>query len=287
MGMPPAPQARRNREVRVTDTNTRPAVGKIRNEQDHGDLLSYHLTLIGRAQTAVDAAKIPVAEAKADLSDANEDLTKAFNAAKGDLGRGYTREYLGGLIADGRKKITEQVNHEQMRARDKALLNQPVFGVQAELFPGEETPLEAKDEMAWEAEGYQRGRRGDLEELQPGDPPRFQQAIMRGFEAGQKTTMERFARAEALRLAEQTPDAEAEAVSLNEPEPGTPEAKEAEGASIDRAKESLAAMGGGEADLAADIEPAHVEPKPAEKPRLSVVRGKGGDSSNGASPAAA
>lgn len=247
-----------------TTAAARPMVGKVRSEQEHGDLLTYHLTLIRKEMAGVDAAKVPVDEAKAELADANEALTKAFNAAKGDLGRGYTREYMLSLINDGKKKVTEQVEHEKMRARDKVILNQPVYGVQPELFPGQETPQEAKDEMAWEAEGYQRGLRGDLEELQDGDPPRFHQAIMRGYEQGQKVTAERYARAMLLRQAEQTPDAGATPVDLNEPEPGTVEAEAAEEASMDRARASLDAMGDGEPEeeaATAEVEPAPEAPK--------------------------
>jgi hypothetical protein len=223
----------------MSDASARPMVGAIRTEQEHSDLLTYHLTLIRKEMAAVETAKGPVDEAKAELSAANEGLTKAFNAAKGDLGRGYTREYLQSLIVDGKKRITELVEFEKMRARDKAAISQPVFGLQPELFPGEETPQEAKDELAWEAEGYQRGLRGDLEELQDGDPPRFHQAIMRGYEQGQRVTGERVARAMELKKAQETPDAGAEPKNLNDIEPGTVEHEAMLEASEKLARETL------------------------------------------------
>lgn len=194
-----------------TQTKTpppRPMVGRIQSDQEHGDLLTYHLTVIRQELAKVETAKGPLEEAKAEVSDANENLTKAFNTAKGDLGRGYTRKYLEGLVADAKLKVRELVELENQRARDKIILNQPVFGQQPELFNGAETPTAARDEMMWEMEGYQRGRRGDLDELQDGDPPTFNQAIMRGFRAGQAATMEEYARGAELRKAAETPNVE-------------------------------------------------------------------------------
>lgn len=234
----------------MADSSTpaaRPMVGRVRSEQDHADLLSYHMTEIRLKEAAVEVAKGPVTEAKAVLSDKQEELTQAFNAAKADLGRHYSREYLGLLLKDGRQKITTLVEIEKIRARDKIALNQPVFGQQAELFPGAETPSLTRDEMAWEAEGYQRGLRGDLEELQSGDPPEFHQAVMRGYEEGQKVQRERYQRAMELRQRESAPAAGGETPDLNakpEPEPGSPEAKAAERKSIQRAKDSLNNLGG-------------------------------------------
>lgn len=225
------------------NTAGRPQVGRIRSDQEHTDLLTYHLSVIRQAEAEVETAKGPVKTAKAKLSDKQEELTKAFNGAKADLGRGYSREYLASLLEDGRKKITAQVDYEKMRARDKVALNQPVFGQQPELFPGDETPMEAKDEMTWEAEGYLRGLRGDLDELQDRDPPRFHQAIMRGYRTGQEETAARVQRAMELRRAEADVDASAAPKDLNppeaEPEPGTPEAKAAERRAVDAAKASL------------------------------------------------
>jgi hypothetical protein len=272
------------------DASSRPMIGKITSDDDHASLLSYHLTVINRASASVETAKGPVTEAKAKVSEAQEDLTKAFNAAKADLGRGYSRQYLQSLLDDGRKKTREQVEFERMRARDKVVLNQPVFGVQAELFPGDETPVEAKDGMSWTNEGFLRGLRGDLEELQKGDPPRFHQEIMQGFRAGQQVTSERFKRALDLIHAREQPDAGAEAKDLNAPEPGSPEAEDAERKSVSRAKESLAAMGkaapeGEGASDGDDFEAPKAEID-AQKPRLAVV-GKAGRTSGAASPAAA
>jgi hypothetical protein len=221
----------------------RPMVGKIRGEQDHADLLTYHMAVIRQAKAKVETAQGPVDEAKADLASANEELTKAFNAAKGDLGRHYSRKYLEALELDGREKTTTLVERENIRARDKAILSQPVYGVQPELFPGAETPTAARDEMAWRNEGVLRGLRGALEELQPGDPPEFHQVIMAGYVEGQEITQQRFLRAQELRRAESQPNAGAAPVNLDPPEPGSEAHELAEKAAIGRARESLEAMG--------------------------------------------
>jgi len=193
----------------------RPQVGKVRSKEEHAALLTYHIAQIRMQRAAVEKANGPVEEAKADLKEERDELSSRFDQAQIDLGRAYTRKYLEGLIADGDAKIRTLVEHEKMRATDKLALNQPVYGQQPELFPGEETPTAARDEMAWEAEGYHRGLRGDLEEIQSGDPPAFHQAIMRGYREGQAKTQERVAAAMELKQREGEPDASQEAVDLN------------------------------------------------------------------------
>lgn len=237
----------------------RPIVGKIRTDDEHADFLQYHLTVIRQKQSVVEAAKGPVEEAKAKLSEANEDLTKAFNAAKADLGRGYTRKYLDSLLLDGREKITAQIEFERMRARDKAILGQPVFGLQPELFPGEETPTAARDEMAWRQEGFQRGLNGELDELRDGDPPEFHQAIMAGFREGQELAQARYLRGAEAKRAAASVDANAEVKDLNSnlPEPGTPEHEAMLDASAKLARETLGE--GGEPTPEAAQEAAAIE----------------------------
>jgi hypothetical protein len=237
-------------------------VGKIQSDQDHADLLTYHVTVIRQEMAKVEKAKGPLDEVKAEVSDAQEVLTKAFNTAKGDLGRGYSRKYLEGLIADGRLRTTELADLEVQRARDKGVLNQPVYGMQPELFPGPETPAATKDDMAWEAEGYARGLRGDLKELQDGDPPAMHQALMRGFREGQRVTGERFVRAQALRKAAETPDAGAKIVNLNKTEPTEKQKAAAIKASEKLARESLGAPAPG---------PKGPELKPAKGGKTTVV----------------
>jgi hypothetical protein len=264
----------------------RPMVGKIRGEQDHADLLTYHMACIRQAKAAVETAQGPVDEAKADLADANEALTKAFNAAKSDLGRHYSRKYLESLELDGREKTTTLVERETIRARDKAILSQPVYGVQPELFPGAETPTAARDEMAWRNEGVLRGLRGALEELQPGDPPEFHQVIMEGYREGQEITQQRYLRGQELKKAQETPDAGAEVKDLNKalPEIGTPEHEAMLEASAKLARESLDAIGSGEPEGEAPTEKAasgdDFEAPAAEiaaqKPRKAVQDAKAG-----------
>lgn len=195
--------------------NGRPQVGKVRSKEEHAALLTYHIAQIRTQRAAVERANGPVEEAKAELKEERDELSSRFDQAQIDLGRLYTRKYLEGLITDGDAKIRTLVEYEKMRATDKLALSQPVYGQQPELFPGDETPTAARDEMAWEAEGYHRGLRGDLEEIQQGDPPAFHQAIMRGYEEGQAKTRDRVAEAMALKQREGEPDAGQEAVDLN------------------------------------------------------------------------
>lgn len=182
----------------MAETNTsappgasRPMVGKILSQEDKDNLLNFHIEQIAGQEAKTDAAKAPVTEAKAALSEQQEQLTALYNAAKADLGRGYTRQMMQGLVKDRSTPIKELVAAENLRASAKLALGQPVFGQQPELFPGGETPAATKDDMAWEAEGYARGRRGALDPI-AGVPPALHQAVMIAYEAGQTETQRRF-----------------------------------------------------------------------------------------------
>lgn len=262
-----------------TTSAGRPLVGKIRSTEEHAALLSYHISQLRAQRASVETTKGPVEEAKAALAEQQDELSTRFDQAQIDLGRRYTRKYLESLITDGDAKIRDLVEHEKMRAQDKVILSQPVFGVQPELFPGEETPTAARDEMAWEAEGYQRGLRGDLEELQQGDPPTFQQAIMRGYEQGQKVTRERVAQAMELKKREGEPEAGQQAVDLNAGQDGAldPDTIEDEAEKLKRSGfMKTEGADGGDGFEASDDELAQ------QKPRLAVVDGRpAGDGDSG------
>jgi hypothetical protein len=101
-------------------------------------------------------------------------------------------------------------------------------------------PEEARDEIHWEAEGYMRGRNGLLQQIPDGTPPRFHQAVLRGFERGQKATQEDFVAGQELKKQQSQPDAAAEPKDLNAAEePTIAEEKAAERKAIRKAKESL------------------------------------------------
>jgi hypothetical protein len=227
----------------------KPMVGrKVLNREERAALLNHHVARLRSATLAVEKAREP-------LSAAQADLTAYFNEAKADLGKRYTRKKLVVYVADSVTRARDLVDEERQRAEDKADLGQPVFGVQPELFGGAETPQEAKDELAWEAEGYLLGRRAGERAPPEGCPPRFLQAVLRGYDKGQEENGLLMGRAGKVLASRGEPDATAAPVNLNpapdEPEPGTPEAQAAERASLRRGRASLAALDGGRADTQA------------------------------------
>jgi hypothetical protein len=148
------------------------------------------------------------------------------NEAKADLGKGYTRKYLTTLLEDtttgcatsSRKKSAAPATARPWGCRCSAC--RPTCSTRATA----KMPAEARDEVAYEAEGYMRGRNGFLEAIPEGTPPRFHQAVLRGFEKGQEATQEDF-------------------LAGLQAEPGTAAADNAERKSVARAKASLAKMG--------------------------------------------
>jgi len=213
--------------------------------EEHRQLLTHHMSKLRAKRAEIDELRAP-------LKDAQEEFTALINEMKADMGKGYTRKYITVLLEDTTTRLRNLLQEEERRARDREALGLPVFGIQVDLFDNAATakmPAEARDEISYEAEGYLRGRNGLLEPLPDGTPPRFHQAVLRGFERGQKATHEDILAAAELRKRQSEPDAAAEPKNLNgaggEPEPGTPEAKAKERKSVAKAKESLAKLGDG------------------------------------------
>lgn len=181
--------------------------------EEHKQLLVYHMDKLREGVRSCDKLREP-------LKAAQEDLTARFNEAKADLGKGYSRKYLTVLLEDVTAQTRDQVTEEQRRAEDRATLGLPVFGKQMDLFgdAAARMPEEARDEMFWEFEGFKRGRNGALEEIPEGCPPRFHQAVMKGFAAGQSATMADILAGAELKAKMGQPDADAEPVNLNEEE---------------------------------------------------------------------
>jgi hypothetical protein len=210
-----------------------------RSDEEHRQLLTHHMSKLRTKRAEIEDLRAP-------LKEAQEDFTALVNEAKADLGKGYTRKYLTTLLEDATSRLRDLLAEEERRARDREALGLPVFGVQADLF-GEATakmPDEARDEIMWEAEGYMRGRNGLLQEIPDGCSPRFQPAVLRGYERGQKGTLEDLAAADEMKKRQAEPDAAQAPVNLNAaPEPGSPEAAAAERKSVAKAKESLSKLG--------------------------------------------
>lgn len=231
-----------------------------RSGEEHRQLLTHHMSKLRAKQAEINDLRAP-------LKDAQEEFTALVNEMKADLGKGYTRKYIVGLLEDASTRLRNLLEEEERRARDREALGLPVFGIQADLFAtaaSTTTPDEAKDEVFYEAEGFMRGRNGLLQEVPDGTPPRFHQAVMRGFQKGQELTQEDFVAGAKLREAQAEPDAGAEAKDLDAPEPGTAEAHAAQDASVRRAKKSLAAMGQGNG----------AERSGATEPELAAQKGR-------------
>lgn len=181
------------------------------NDEEHRQLLVHHIGALRKQRLVVEDAREP-------FKAAQEDFTALFNAAKADLGKGYSRKYLTSLLEDATARVRDLAREEQQRAKDRQALGMPVFGIQADLFgdAAARMPDEARDEMHYEMEGYMRGRNGLLEAIPDGTPPRFHQAVMKGYAAGQDATAKDFLAAQELIAKRGQPDAGADPVNLNE-----------------------------------------------------------------------
>lgn len=186
---------------------TEPTPTGIRSTEQHKQLLVHHVTKLRSQIRVVEKAREP-------LKAAQEDFTALVNAAKADLGKGYTRKDLIRLIEDVQAGVRDQVDKENRRARDREALGLPVFGVQADLFDNGKAPVETRDALHFEAEGYLRGRNGTLDEIPEGTPPRFHQDVMRGYARGQAATQEDLLAAAEIISQRENPSVEA-AVELN------------------------------------------------------------------------
>ena len=170
--------------------------------EEHNQLLVFHMDKLREGVRLCDKLREP-------LKAAQEDLTARFNEAKADLGKGYSRKYLTSLLEDVTAQTRDQVTEEQRRAEDRATLGLPVFGKQMDLFGAgaAKMPEEARDELFYEFEGFKRGRNGTLEEIPEGCAPRFHQAVLKGYAAGQKATQEDLLAAAELKAKMGQPDA--------------------------------------------------------------------------------
>jgi len=179
------------------------------SKEDHAALLNHHIGRLRAQQSKVELARAPFdAERQA--------LTDLINAAKSDLGKGYTRKRLSALLEDFGARVRNLMQEEEQRAQDRIALGLPVYGLQADLF-GSTAPQEQRDEFTFEADGYGAGRRGD-EPTPPADvPERFVQLWMKGYHKGQEENGLQLGRVDAI-IARQAP---------TKAEPAAPEDAEA------------------------------------------------------------
>lgn len=213
----------------------------IPTQAERDDLLRYHVGELRKLSGAVEEARGP-------LSEAQQELTAAYNQAKADLGKGYSRKILAKYVEDIQARIRDQVAEENQRAHDRAVLALPVFGKQQDLFPETEVPQETRDETQWAAEGYRLGLIGGARALPENCPARFLQVVLRGYDAGQVEAGRVWVAGQEAMKRRDTPDAGKAAVDLNGStetvvEPDSHAVKAAERKSIAKAKESLAQIG--------------------------------------------
>lgn len=235
----------------------RPSVGKILTPEDRANLKSYHVNQILQGVLKVEELLAPVTAAR-------DELTNLVNQAKGDLGKRMTRKRLMGLVDMRRARVRDLVQEENERAEDHQDLNLPLYGQQAELFDSK-APIEARDEIFWEAEGYQVGRRGKLDAKAPDDcPNRMLPAWEKGIRRGQDQTQAEVVAAMEARQKRSNPDPKAgDGVDLNAKDEADLEPATIEGKARKLKRQGFTAKSG-----------------KGGKPNLAVVNG-------GASPGAA
>ena len=191
---------------------------RARDEAEQAQFLSAAFKYRGKLRE-IDAAKEVVAARQAE---AKEILDLAVAA-------GFKKYEIVDNVKD---LIKPKVNHaeiEDRRARFRAWL-----GLPAGPRPTDELkmPEEAKDEIAWEYEGLRAGLRADEPKPPKECPPRFHQAWLRGWHAGQ-------ARNAAALAYKPAPAAEPAPEPEPEREPTRAELKAQE----TRAREGLDALG--------------------------------------------
>lgn len=163
------------------------------SKEDKAAILQKAIAEIRKCQAAEEGPR-------AELKEAQAATTAAFNQLKVDLGKNYTRKYVQTLVEDFSTRLRNVAATEEQRFNDRVALGLPVFGKQQDLFDGAGAtmPQEAKDEIAWEADGYLFGRRCDERKAPEGCPPRMDQAWLKGYDRGQDETAKLFARAEEI-----------------------------------------------------------------------------------------
>lgn len=222
------------------------AVSSDQAREEHRALLNHHMGKIRLASQAVDLARAPYDAAR-------DDLTAVIDEARADLGKKkYPRKRLMGYLEDLGARLRNLLAEEQQRHQDRIDLGLPVHGEQLALALSDPSvPEEARDELAWEAEGFLLGRQGKINIIPDGCPPRFHQTVMAAAIKGQELTQAAYLVAKGVIASRGQPDAGVAPKDLNAeaPEPGTPAAKKAERAAIAAAKAGLDKLGekGGEA----------------------------------------
>ena len=142
---------------------------RARDEAEQAQYLSA-ISKVRQQDIKIAAAKAVVDELKAVRKEIM-DLAVAAGFKKFEI-----EDQLKDLVAPK----TNHVEREERRARFRMWL-----GLPAGAKPRDDLPLEVKDEQDWEAEGYRAGIRADEPKPPKECPPRFHQAWLTGYHAGQ------------------------------------------------------------------------------------------------------
>lgn len=158
--------------------------------EEKAALLQHHVGELRKLEAQVEVVRAP-------FKAAQEAVTKAFHAAKAELGSNYSRKYLAGLMEDFGARLRNVAAVEEQRFQDRVALGLPVFGKQMDLFGDAKTDTE-KDAIAAEADGYMAGRRGD-DAAPPSDVGPLTQPWLVGWHKGQEETAKQVASAMEVR----------------------------------------------------------------------------------------
>lgn len=161
-------------EAEAPDAGSAPQIPN-RNEED---IFLHHLNRL-RTQSN------KVAIAKAALDAERSVLNDLFNEAKGDK---FARKELQAILDDGKATRRDLVAEEERRAKLRTWAGLPA-GSQADLF---DLPSPARDEIDAEAEGYQRGLRGEDPVVPDHISPNYTDAFMKGWHEAQRRRAEAF-----------------------------------------------------------------------------------------------
>lgn len=153
---------------------------KALSDDEKVALLNHHLTKLRTQKKVVD-------ELVAKLAGERQTMSGLFLDAKKD-GQWHRKE-LNELLVDGASRARDLVASEERRRWLRQAAGLPV-GSQLDMFGAADTPTEAKDELAWEADGYLAGRRGDDPTPPSECDPRFHQARLKGWHDGQARNAE-------------------------------------------------------------------------------------------------
>lgn len=191
-----------------------------------------------KAQKAIFDERL--AEIKVPLDGAKARELELFRLAKA---KKLNREWIEGYIADMLKDTRQREDDRKRETRHRGMLN---IGGQGELFP-DEAPLEVKDGVYWQSEGYLAYQRGEPAKAPDTCPQRFVQAFLQGWNDGQS------AQIWAMGKVTPAPEPKPEQVDIEEAAELTPREKKAQEKRARESLDALSAIAEAEPELVAQV----------------------------------